>query len=56
VVLNGFHIAPEVLAALRSETGVIAVNYATDDPFDSRTGTSELLGSILECNQYTSGV
>jgi hypothetical protein len=52
VVLMGFHIEPGVLAAIRSETGAIAVNYATDDPFNPRTGTRELLRSIPEYDLY----
>jgi spore maturation protein CgeB len=52
VVLMGFHIEPEVLASIRSETGAIAVNYATDDPFNPRTGTPELLRSIPEYDLY----
>jgi spore maturation protein CgeB len=52
VVLMGFHIEPGVLAAIRSETGAIAVNYATDDPFNPRTGTPELLRSIPEYDLY----
>jgi spore maturation protein CgeB len=52
VVLMGFHIDPGVLAAIRSETGAIAVNYATDDPFNPRTGTPELLRSIPEYHLY----
>jgi hypothetical protein len=52
VVLMGFHIAPGVLAAIRRETGAIAVNYATDDPFNPRTGTPELLRSIPEYDLY----
>jgi hypothetical protein len=52
LVLMGFHIEPGVLAAIRSETGAIAVNYATDDPFNPRTGTPELLRSIPEYDLY----
>jgi spore maturation protein CgeB len=52
VVLMGFHIEPGVLASIRSETGAIAVNYATDDPFNPRTGTPELLRSIPEYDLY----
>jgi spore maturation protein CgeB len=52
VVLMGFHIEAGVLAAIRRETGAIAVNYATDDPFNPRTGTPELLRSIPEYDLY----
>jgi len=52
LVLMGFPIEPGVLAAIRSETGAIAVNYATDDPFNPRTGTPELLRSIPEYDLY----
>jgi spore maturation protein CgeB len=52
VVLMGFHIEPGVLASIRRETGAIAVNYATDDPFNPRTGTPELLRSIPEYDLY----
>ena len=46
VVLMGFHIAPEVLSAIKAETGAVLVNYATDDPFNRRLTTPELLRSI----------
>src|SRR5262245_58866929 len=52
VVLMGFHIEPQVLAAIRAETGAIAVNYVTDDPFNPRTGTPEVLRSIPEYDLY----
>lgn len=52
VVLMGFHIAPEVVAAIRNEIGAITVNYATDDPFNWRTGTPELIKSIPHYDIY----
>jgi spore maturation protein CgeB len=52
VVLMGFHIAPEVVAAIRNEIGAITVNYATDDPFNWRTGTPELIKSIPHYDVY----
>ena len=52
VVVMGYHLAPGVVAAIRSQTGAIAVNYATDDPFNPRTGTPEVLRSIPEYDLY----
>jgi len=52
VVVMGFHIAPEVIAAIRDEIGAITVNYATDDPFNWRIGTPELIQSIPHYDVY----
>jgi spore maturation protein CgeB len=54
VVLMGFHIEPDVLAAIRAETGAIIANYATDDPFNRRTGTPELIRAIPLYDLYAS--
>ena len=54
VILMGFHIAPEVLAAIRCQTGAVLVNYATDDPFNRRLGTPELIQSIPQYDLFAS--
>jgi spore maturation protein CgeB len=46
LVLMGFHIAPDTLAAIKKDTGAVMVNYATDDPFNNRIGTRDLVRSI----------
>ena len=54
LVLMGFHIEPDALAAIRTETRAIMVNYATDDPFNRRTGTPELIRGIPFYDLYAS--
>jgi hypothetical protein len=54
VILMGFHISPQVLAEIRSQTGAMLVNYATDDPFNRRLGTPELIRSIPQYDLFAS--
>jgi spore maturation protein CgeB len=54
VVLMGFHIAPEVLAHIKDKTGAVLVNYATDDPFNRRLRTPELIRSIPHYDLFAS--
>jgi hypothetical protein len=52
LVLMGFHIAPGSLAAIKAATRATTVNYATDDPFNPRIGTRNLLESIPSYDLY----
>jgi spore maturation protein CgeB len=54
IVMMGFNIAPHTLAALKEETGALIVNYATDDPFNPRIRTSDLIGSVPYYDVYAS--
>jgi hypothetical protein len=46
LIVMGFHIDPGTLAAIKEETKAVLVNYATDDPFNGRVGTPQLMKSI----------
>jgi spore maturation protein CgeB len=46
VVGKGASIIPATLSAIKADTGATLVNYATDDPFNPRVTTQELLQSI----------
>src|SRR5271170_5874994 len=52
LILMGFHIAPGALAAIKAGTRATTVNYATDDPFNMRTGTRNLIESIPSYDLY----
>ena len=52
LVLMGFHIAPASLAAIKAATSATTVNYATDDPFNKRIGTRNLVESIPSYDLY----
>jgi spore maturation protein CgeB len=54
IVVMGFHIVPETLEALKRQMRVLVVNYATDDPFNSRLSTSDLRASIPLYDVYAS--
>lgn len=54
VVMMGFHIPADVLYAIKAETGAALVNYATDDPFNPRIKTPEMIGSIPHYDVYAS--
>jgi spore maturation protein CgeB len=54
IVMMGFHVAAGILGAMKDETGAVMVNYAFDDPFNSRLNTSELIRSIPHYDIYAS--
>jgi hypothetical protein len=54
MVMMGFHVAADVLGAIKDETRAVMVNYAFDDPFNSRLRTSELIRSIPHYDVYAS--
>ena len=48
----GFHIRPATLRALKRQTGALLVNYATDDPFNSRLSSPDVRASIPKYDVY----
>ena len=46
LVCKGASIAPNTLSAIKAETGAMLINYATDDPFNPRVSTTQLVQSI----------
>jgi spore maturation protein CgeB len=46
LICKGTYVYPETLRRIKSDTGALLVNYATDDPFNERVNTSELVSSI----------
>ena len=54
IVVMGFHIVPSTLEELKHQTGAMIVNYATDDPFNSRLSTPDLKASIPLYDVYAS--
>jgi spore maturation protein CgeB len=52
LVGKGAFLAPATLARVKRETGALLVNYATDDPFNSRVSTQDLIDAIPLYNLY----
>jgi spore maturation protein CgeB len=52
IVVMGFHITAAALAALKRENHAQIVNYATDDPFNSRLSNPDLVDSIPIYDAY----
>lgn len=46
LVVKGSYVEPEVLAEVKAETRARLVNYATDDPFNPATSTSQVVAAI----------
>jgi spore maturation protein CgeB len=46
VVVKGAYLSPEALTAVKSGSGAILANYATDDPFNPRVSSKELVAAI----------
>ena len=46
LVTKGAYINPRTLARIKKETGAFLVNYATDDPFNPRVSTRDLVKAI----------
>ena len=54
LVVMGFHIPPYVLRTIKDATGAAIVNFASDDPFNPRLKTRELIESIPYYDVYAS--
>lgn len=52
LVVMGFDVWPETLERIKRETGAVLINYATDDPFNWRTGTHEVRECISVYDVY----
>jgi len=46
LICKGAAIAPETLAQIKRATGAVLVNYATDDPFNPRVNSRDLVQAI----------
>ena len=46
LVVKGAYISPTTLERIKSETNAILINYATDDPFNSKVNTKNLIKGI----------
>jgi spore maturation protein CgeB len=46
LVVKGAYLAPETLDAVKRMSGAVLANYATDDPFNPRASTAELVATI----------
>ncbi|RLB06112.1 MAG: hypothetical protein DRG83_01055 [Deltaproteobacteria bacterium] len=46
LVTKGAHISPRTLVMIKKETGAFLVNYATDDPFNLRVSSRDLVRAI----------
>jgi spore maturation protein CgeB len=46
LICKGATVAPHTLAVLKAQTGATLINFATDDPFNPRVSTPELVRSI----------
>jgi spore maturation protein CgeB len=46
LVSKGAYIKPSTLQVIKGETGATLINYATDDPFNPRVSTMDLVASI----------
>jgi spore maturation protein CgeB len=46
LICKGAFLAPETLAHVKHETGALLANYATDDPFNRRVSTRDLVDAI----------
>ena len=46
LIAKGAFLTPDTLARIKSETGAIMVNYATDDPFNTRVSTAYMRAAI----------
>ncbi len=46
LICKGAYVLPETLRRIKCETGALLVYYATDDPFNKRVSTDELVASI----------
>jgi spore maturation protein CgeB len=52
LIVMGFHILPETLRTIKSETGATLINYATDDPFNERTSRQNVREAIPVYDVY----
>jgi spore maturation protein CgeB len=54
VVVKGQYISPRTLRQIKASTGAVTINYATDDPFNPRNSTDDLIASIPHYDIYAS--
>ena len=52
LVCKGAFLAPAILACAKHETGAVLINYATDDPFNRRVSSRDLIESIPVYDLY----
>ena len=52
LISKGASIAPETVSAIKAETGAVLINYATDDPFNRRVSTAQVVQSIALYDVY----
>jgi len=52
LVCKGAYIAPDTLVNIKAETGAALANYATDDPFNPKVSTPELVEAIQIYDMY----
>src|SRR5438132_1646124 len=46
LIVKGLYIRPETLRSIKRETGATLVNFATDDPWNRKASSSDLLSAI----------
>lgn len=52
LVVKGAYISPRTLEEIKSMTGALLVNYATDDPFNPAVNTQSLIRTISQYDIY----
>jgi spore maturation protein CgeB len=52
LVVKGAFVAPQTLRRIKEETGAVLVNYATDDPWNPRVSTPDLVRAIPYYDLY----
>ncbi|MGO9059414.1 MAG: glycosyltransferase [Candidatus Binataceae bacterium] len=54
IICKGAYVSPATLASIATEMKAFLVNYATDDPFNTRVNTDDLVRSIPVYDLYAS--
>ena len=52
LIVKGAFVAPQTLQRIKEETGAVLVNYATDDPWNPRVSTPDLVRAIPYYDLY----
>jgi len=52
LIVKGAFVAPQTLQYIKEETGAVLVNYATDDPWNPRVSTPDLIRAICYYDLY----
>ena len=52
VIVKGAFVAPQTLGHIKEKTGAVLVNYATDDPWNPRVNTPDLVRAIPYYDLY----